>query len=422
MPLVARLIVTLAILSAPCAAFADGGDAARAIWEPELLPALLLTLFAILYGIGAVKLCRRAVSHRLVGPPQIMSMSAGFGVLAIALLSPLHALAEQLVSAHMVQHLLLMLIAAPLIVWGRPTIVFLWALPRRSRKMFASLWQTFHGEALARIINRPATAWIAFCGSIAFWHLPKLYRMAADDEGLHALMHMSFLATGLLFWSVVLEPSGKRRLDFGRSILFVLSATMVTGIPGALLSFAHRLIYQEPSSAMVFGLTPLEDQQLAGLIMWIPMDLVLFGTAGALFVAWLSSADQRRLANGSASAGPLLFLPILLLLSGCGESGNAEAHSDLDGNRTQGAALIIRYGCGTCHEITGIPSAYGLVGPSLDHFGRRIYIAGMLRNSPDNLIRWLQNPQAIVPGNVMPNMHISKADAHDIAAYLLTLQ
>ena len=293
------------------------------------------------------------------------------------------------------------------------------ALPVEMRAL-ASLWQTFHSETLARIIRRPATAWTAFCGSIAFWHLPRLYRIAVNDEGLHVIMHLSFLAAGLLFWSVVLEPSGKRRLDFGRSILFVFSAAMVTGIPGALLIFARRVMYQDPNAAMTFGLSPLEDQQLAGLIMWIPMDLVLFGVAGALFVAWLSSADRRQLANAAAHAGRLLL--ILYLLSGCGESGNVEAHRDLDGNRSQGAALIVQYGCGTCHEITGIPGAYGLVGPSLDHFGRRIYIAGMLRNSPDNLIRWLQNPQAIVPGNVMPNMHISKVDADDIAAYLLTLQ
>ena len=284
-----------------------------------------------------------------------MFMSVGLGVLAIALLSPPHALAEQLVSAHMVQHLLLMLVASPLIVWGRPTIVCLWALPRRSRKKFANVWKALHSELLARIIRRPATAWIAFCGSIGFWHLPKLYRMAVDHESLHVLMHLSFLAAGLLFWSVVLEPSGKRRLDFGRSILFVLSAAMVTGIPGALLNFAHRLIYQEPSASVVFGLTPLQDQQLAGLIMWIPMDLVLFGVAGALFVAWLSSADRRQLANAPANGGHLLLLPILFLLMGCGESGNVEAHLDLNGNGSQGAALIIQYGCGTCHEITGIP-------------------------------------------------------------------
>jgi putative membrane protein len=421
-PLVARLMVTLTILLVPCATCAHGGDSVRANWEAELLSALFLTLCAILYGIGAVKLHRRAVLHRLVGLPQTMLMSAGLGILAITLLSPLHALAEQLVSAHMVQHLLLMLIASPLIVWGRPMIVFIWALPRRSRKMFASVWRKFHGDTLARIIQHPATAWIAFCGSIAFWHLPRLYRIAVNDEGLHVLMHLSFLAAGLLFWSVVLEPSGKRRLDFGRSILFVFSAAMVTGIPGALLSFGRRVIYQDPNAAMPFGLSPLEDQQLAGLIMWIPMDLVLFGVAGALFVAWLSSADRRQLANGPAHAGPLLLLPILFLLSGCGESANVEANPDLDGNRGQGAALIIQYGCGTCHEITGIPGAHGLVGPSLDHFGRRIYIAGMLRNSPDNLLRWLQDPQAIVSGNVMPNMHISKVDANDIAAYLLTIQ
>jgi len=227
-------------------------------------------------------------------------MGAGLVVLAIALVSPLHPLADRLVAAHMVQHLLLMLIASPLIVWARPLPVLVWALPRPARRIFARSGIVLRA---ARTVRRPATAWIVFCGSIGLWHLPLFYRMAFDDEALHALMHLTFLVAGLLFWSVVLEPSSKRRLDHGRTILFVFSAAMVTGLPGALLSFAQRPIYRI-SGVNDLGLTPLEDQQLAGLIMWIPMDLVLFGTAGALFVAWLSEAGQRQIAT-RAPGGPL---------------------------------------------------------------------------------------------------------------------
>jgi cytochrome c1 len=88
----------------------------------------------------------------------------------------------------------------------------------------------------------------------------------------------------------------------------------------------------------------------------------------------------------------------------------------------RGAALIRQYGCGACHTIPGIADAQGLVGPPLSQFGSRVYIAGMLRNTPDNLALWIRDPQGIVPGNVMPNMGIDAQNARDIAAYLTTLQ
>ncbi len=90
------------------------------------------------------------------------------------------------------------------------------------------------------------------------------------------------------------------------------------------------------------------------------------------------------------------------------------------GNPHHGAYLVEYYGCGGCHTIAGIPNAVGVVGPPLNDFAQRIYIAGMLRNTPDNLMRWIENPQGVVPGNVMPNMGISPPDARDIAAYLYT--
>ena len=107
-------------------------------------------------------------------------------------------------------------------------------------------------------------------------------------------MHVTFLAAGMMFWSVVLEPSGRRRLDYGSTLLFVFSTALITGLPGALMSFSQRLIYVAPNVELrPFGLTALEDQRLAGLIMWIPMDLLLFATCGWLFVAWLNRSEPR---------------------------------------------------------------------------------------------------------------------------------
>jgi cytochrome c1 len=118
------------------------------------------------------------------------------------------------------------------------------------------------------------------------------------------------------------------------------------------------------------------------------------------------------------------FLPFVAVLctgvalAGCNAFGSSQ-RSDAE---KRGADLIIANGCGTCHSIPGIAGARGNVGPPLDHMGTRVFIAGMLRNTPDNMVRWLKNPQAIIPGNAMPNMNLNDAQARDITAYLAELQ
>jgi cytochrome c oxidase assembly factor CtaG/cytochrome c2 len=415
------LLVTLATVASRGPAFAHDGTLAPATSDSAVLPIAILALFAVVYAAGAVRLERGRGAQRVAGGGRLAAMGAGLAVLAAALISPLQALADRLVSAHMLQHLLLMLLAAPLVVWGRPLTVSMWALPRGVRRAFGRARMTPHLAFIADMGRRPAVAWMAFSGSIAFWHLPAFYRMAGDDALLHALMHLTFLGAGLLFWSVVLEPSGRRRLDYSRTIVFVFSTAMATGLAGALLSFAQKPIYHAADAPAVLGLTSLEDQRLAGLIMWIPMDLVLFCVAGALFVAWLSSTERRQLFAGTARVATPPVILILALLCGCDQSGTSLA-ADAGERENRGISLIVHYGCGSCHEIPGIRSANGVVGPPLEQFGRRVYVAGMLRNSPENLAAWLRNPQAIIPGNAMPDMGMSEADARAIADYLLTLE
>jgi cytochrome c len=112
---------------------------------------------------------------------------------------------------------------------------------------------------------------------------------------------------------------------------------------------------------------------------------------------------------------------IVAALSGCDKPAS-EATAHQIGNVSRGAALTSYYGCGGCHSIPGIPGANALVGPPLDHFVHRGYIAGMLRNTPDNLIHWIRDPQKIVPGNAMPALGIDERDARDITAYLYTIE
>jgi cytochrome c2 len=113
----------------------------------------------------------------------------------------------------------------------------------------------------------------------------------------------------------------------------------------------------------------------------------------------------------------------LLALAGCKRQGSTDIalpNPWAIGNPQHGAELVNTYGCGSCHTISGVPNADGVVGPPLDGFAHRVYIAGMLHNNPNNLAHWIRYPQAVVPGNVMPDMGIGPADARDIAAYLYT--
>jgi cytochrome c oxidase assembly factor CtaG len=160
-------------------------------------------------------------------------------------------------------------------------------------------WNQSGFGRLIRIVQRPAPAWLAFCGLLVLWHIPSIFRWVQVMEARHILMHASLLAASLLFWSAVFGRRVPGRFGFAGKALYVLCAALVTGLPGALIAFAPRPLYLLTQVAdLPFGLTSLADQQLAGLIMWIPMDLLLFAVALALFAAALSRTGKH--AEGSA--------------------------------------------------------------------------------------------------------------------------
>lgn len=121
-----------------------------------------------------------------------------------------------------------------------------------------------------------------------------------------------------------------------------------------------------------------------------------------------------------------LFVAAILICGvvGCSEpeAGGLAGDPHSIGDPAKGQALIKKLGCGSCHDIPGIMDAHGMVGPPLGHMASRQYVAGLLRNTPDNMVHWLRFPQRVVPGNAMPDLGISDSDAHQIAAYLATLK
>lgn len=387
-------------------------------WEPWVVGPLAIS--ALAYGAGLVRLFRRLGGMRLIGWREAAAYAAGLVTLAIALVSPLDSIAGQLFWVHMTQHLLLMLVAAPLLVVGRPAVAFLWAFGPRGRKQIGMLWSRVGLRRGVDALMHPIAVWVLFCGAFVFWHFPGPYQAALRDEGVHTLEHLSFLVTALMFWSIVIEPSGRRRLGYGSTLVFVVTAAVVSGLPGALITLAPRPLYPAHAEGVAaWGLTLLQDQQLAGLVMWIPGGFVFVAAVGYVFVKWLQQGEGPRpglVRRVTVPALIALLLPILL-----GGSGNNARAAD-NSNQARAAALVRAYGCGACHTIPGIAGADGMVGPPLIQMGRRVYIAGMLRNTPDNMVEWLRHPQRIVPGNAMPDMGLGEADARVLATYLGSLR
>lgn len=374
-----------------------------------------LGLASLLYAIGIWRLYHEAGPERILDRWRIASFAVGMLLLFLALCSPLDEAADQLFSAHMLQHILLMMVVPPLLVWSRPNIAFVWAFSRLWRKRIGRAWSAAGFNRASKVLMHPFVVFVLFCGAFVFWHLPRPYVWGLEDEFVHSLEHLSFLLTALAFWTIIIEPSGQRHLDYAATLLFLVVTVVVSDMPGALMVLSPRPLYSiHAAGAAAWGMSLMQDQQLAGLIMWIPAGAIYVAAAIWLFVRLLDESG-RRVPKGQRSVpAAMVLLFLALLLVGCrDESESREAG--------RGAALIAELGCGTCHTVPGVDGAAALVGPPLDHMGARVYIAGVLRNTPDNMMAWLRDPQAIVPGNAMPNMNLDEDQARDITAYLYTL-
>jgi cytochrome c oxidase assembly factor CtaG len=219
----------------------------------------------------------------------------GLATLLVALVSPLDAVSESLFCAHMVQHLLLILVAGPLLAMGAPLRVWVWALPRRRRMEVRrrAPWV----RAPLRALGHPAVAWTLHAVALWIWHVPRLYDLAVRRPWVHAAEHACFLLTAVLFWWVVLPRGGALRRAHGAGILYLFTFTLLSGILGAYLALTRTTSYTAHlGTTAAWGLTPLEDQQLAGVIMWVPGSLAYLAAIVALFHLWLSAAERRAAA------------------------------------------------------------------------------------------------------------------------------
>jgi putative membrane protein len=294
-------------------------------WTFEPAVVLGLAVAALVYGLGRRRL--RARAGRAGRWWEAVSFWAGWSVLALALLSPVHEMGEALFSAHMVQHELLMVVAAPLLVLGRPLVPWLWALAPPSRQVVGSVARATPVRRLWAALTRLDVATALQALVILVWHVPALFQRSVRSDLVHAAQHTSFLAAALLFWWVVFHGA-RARLRYGAAVLCLFFTTVVTGGLGALLTVARHPLYPVyATTTRLWGFSPLEDQQLAGLIMWIPAGLSYLVAALWLARAWLAESDRRvrRWENAVRSLALLLLATGTCVLSACGERPEEKA-------------------------------------------------------------------------------------------------
>lgn len=265
-------------------------------WDPALL--LNLTLVGWLYVRGITAIWDLAGTGRVISSRQASAFAAGLFIVAVALLSPLDPLGEQLSWAHMVQHMILMTVAAPLVMLGAPVFVCVWGLSLGGRRTLGRLSKRPEAWGFpSRLAWNPLVVWSVYALTMWTWHLPSLYQAALRNDLVHDVQHLTFFAASCLFWRVLLDPISQSRLSSPVAVLYLFTTTLHANLLGVFLTIAPNVLYTEYiSRTQLWGLTALKDQQIAGLIMWMPACAAYPVVAVALLVRML---DERT--DGSAN-------------------------------------------------------------------------------------------------------------------------
>jgi cytochrome c oxidase assembly factor CtaG/polyferredoxin len=285
----------------------DLSDAIAASWSFPLWATLSLLLTALVYWRG----WRRA---RLTRPAELpgwraASFFAGLAAIWLAIASPLDVLGNWLLLAHMVQHLVLMSVAPPLLLLGAPTVPLLRGLPGGwVRDGLGPLFTSRTVHAIGRFLTHPATGWIAMNVAYIGWHVPPAYELALRSPAWHEIEHACFLFTSLLFWWTVLQPWPSRaRWSRWAVVPYLVTADLVNTALSAFLAFSGRVLYPTYEAApRIFGLTAMQDQAAAGAFMWVVGSAIYLVPAIGVTMALLSRRTPRHglvIIGGSPAAG-----------------------------------------------------------------------------------------------------------------------
>jgi putative membrane protein len=271
-------------------------------WSAPVVPAVALALTLVLYIVGW------RAAHR-TRPRQLphwraVCFVAGIASLWIAIASPIDALDDYLLAAHMIQHFLLMSIAPPLIVLGAPIVPLLRGLPRAVRVAARPLFRANTLRRVASFLVHPVPAWLLMNIAYLGWHVPAAFELTFRSETIHQFEHTCFFLTSVAFWWVVLVPWPARRPWPRWTVIpYLLSADVLNTVLSATLVFSGRVLYPSYLHAeRVSSLTPLQDQIAAGAEMWVLNSVVFLAPAVAITFKLLAPRSLRRASASAVSS------------------------------------------------------------------------------------------------------------------------
>ncbi len=286
------------IVTTPAQAHTDGAPLEpHDFWTTwSLQPSVILPLTAavVLYARGVHLAWRKAGAGRGVRRWQAAAFCGGVIALMFALIWPLDALGESLFAAHMGQHIALMGVAAPLIVLAHPIAVMMRALPRRWQRRLARLAASSTWRRGWRFSTATSFATVVQLTVFLFWHVPSAIAVSLENDLVHTLMHSSLFASASLFWTSIVD-----RKQSGSGILALVVTFKFSLIVGALIAFSPLAFYASYATRpLAWGLTLLEDQQLAGLLMMTAGSMMYIVAAVILIGVWLNTLEGPNRANG----------------------------------------------------------------------------------------------------------------------------
>jgi putative membrane protein len=267
--------------------------ASESWWFPISL-VLVVFLTELLYLRGWLRL--RSASARVIPAWRVASFSVGLVLIWVAVGSPLAALDEQMLTVHMIQHLLLMTFAAPLILLGLPVMPFFHGLPQQfAQAVVVPLFRWPPTQRLGQMLVRPAFSWLAATATLVGWHVPTIFTLALQSGVWHLFEQASFLVAGLLFWWPVIQPWPNTPTKPRWSILlYLFLATLPCDILSAFLVFSERVAYPVYLSASrLSDFSALADQQCAGALMWTCITIVYLVPAAILSLRLLAPRNSR---------------------------------------------------------------------------------------------------------------------------------
>jgi putative membrane protein len=276
-------------------------------FDPAVIASIVLV--AALYARGLSTLAGKRPGGRpsVIRPRQAWSFYAGLGLLGVALVSPLDALSGTLLSAHMAQHLILILMAPPLLVYGRPGLVLMMGLPRNVRSKLREIEWDWGLQPLVRASRNPLLVLGGVLVSMWAWHLPPLYDAAIANPVVHAAEHLSFLVTALAFWRLIIDGSPRRRLSYPAAIPLTFAVMLGSAALGAAITLSPHVLYPVyRAGASMWGISALGDQQLAGALMWIPPGGVYLITMLVLARRWFAQVELHTRASSVPMSRPVM--------------------------------------------------------------------------------------------------------------------